>query len=331
MPNPSRRQILSGLSTGFATLLAGCTAAPDESNATSTTTADGNSPTEPTQAVPEFPGDTASEACPPFDDAAQVVCYEAVDPEAMPVVLVPETQTVQLDQPTDFTLRNRSAQRFEANFYNWQLYKRVDGGWYYIMPRSTPQPLAIMAAGEDHTWTLTVTTGSVNDGAAIDRVQGTESLSADGLGGGHYAFATDGWFEAGSYEEPIALAASFDLQADPLQLTTTAAIAETEWDGETLVARSTRGEADNDNDEHDAYMLERIDDSEPHAEQIIIEQVVRDDQLRDAIALSREYDAARVRIEEFTSSIPPFGLDDSRIYEFQGERYQVTTRAGDST
>ncbi len=121
------------------------------------------------------------------------------------------------------------------------------------------------------------------------------------------------------------------MQADPLQLTTTAAIAETEWDGETLVARSTRGEADNDNDEHDAYMLERIDDSEPHAEQIIIEQVVRDDQLRDAIALSREYDAARVRIEEFTSSIPPFGLDDSRIYEFQGERYQVTTRGGDST
>jgi hypothetical protein len=52
--------------------------------------------------------------------------------------------------------------------------------------------------------------------------------------------------------------------------------------------------------------------------------------LRDAIALSREYDATRIRIEESTSSIPPFGLDDSRIYEFRGERYQVTTKAGDS-
>ncbi|MFY4814567.1 hypothetical protein ACOJIV_17995 [Haloarcula sp. AONF1] len=329
MAKPSRRQILSGLSAGVGTLLAGCTA-PGESNATSTATVGGNSQTEPTQSVPEFPGDTASDACPPFDDAAQVVCYEAVDPEAMPLVLVPETQTAQPGQPTDFTLRNRSRQRFEANFYNWQLYKQVDRDWYYIMPRAVPQPLTPLAAGEAHTWKLTVTTGSVSDGAAIDRVQGTESLSVDGLGGGRYAFATDGWFEAGTYEEPIALAASFDLQADPLQLTPTAAIAETEWDGETLVARSTRGEADNDNDEHDAYILERTDDSEPHAEQVIIEQVVRDDQLRDAIALSQEYDADRVRIEEFTSSIPPFGLDDSPIYEFQGERYQLTTRAGDS-
>ena len=343
MAKPSRRQILSGLSVGIGTLLAGCTtisdksnatstatAGSDESNATSTATADGNSPTEPTQSVPEFPGDTASDTCPPFDDAAQVVCYEVVDPEAMPLVLVPETQTVQLDQPADFTLQNRSGQRFEANFYNWQLYKRVDGDWYYIMPRAPPQPLTPLAAGETHTWTLTVTTGSVSDGAAIDRVLGTESLSVDGLGGGHYAFATDGWFEAGSYEEPIALAASFDLQADPLQLTPTATITETEWDGETLVARSTRGEAGNDGDKHDAYILERIEDTESDAEQVIIEQVVRNDQLRDAIALSQQYDAARIRIEEFTSSIPPFGLDDSRTYEFRGERYQVTTRAGDS-
>lgn len=330
MARPSRKQILSGLSAGVGTSLAGCTAAPDESSATSTGTAGGNPPTKPAQSVPEFPGDTTSDACPPFDDAAHVVCYVAVDPGAIPLVLIPETQTVQLDQPTDFTLRNRSGQRFEANFYNWQVYKRVDGDWYYILPRATPQPLTPLAAGEAHTWTLTVTTGSVSDGAAIDLVQGTNSLSVDGLGGGHYAFATDGWFESGSYEESIALAASFGLQADPLQLTPTAAIAETEWDSETLVARSTRGEASNDGGKPDAYILERIDDAEPDAEQVIIEQVVRDDQLRDAIALSQEYDAARVRIEEFTGSIPPFGLDDSRIYEFREERYQVTTRAGDS-
>jgi hypothetical protein len=330
MAKPSRRQILSGLSAGVGTLFAGCTAATDESDATSTATAGGNSPTEPIQSVPEFPGDTVSDACPPFDNAAQVVCYEAIGPEAMPLVLVPETQTVQLDQPTDFTLRNRSKQQFLANFYNWQLYKRVDSNWYYIMPRGTPEPLTPLAAGEAHTWTLTVTTESVSDGAAIDMVQGTESLSVDGLGGGHYVFATDGWFEAGSHDEPIALAASFDLQADPLQLTPTAAIAETEWDSETLVARSIRGEATNDGGKHDAYILERIEDPELDADQLIIEQVVRDNQLRDATALSREYDAARVRIEEFSSTTPPFGLDDSYICEFRGERYRLTTRAGDS-
>src|SRR6056297_998773 len=144
MAKPSRRQILSGLSAGIGTLLAGCTAAPGESNATSTPTdgvkspseaastpADGrNTTTDSPESVPEFPPGTASDACPPFDEAAQVICYEAVDSAAMPVVLVPETQTVQLDQPTDFTLRNQSGQRFETNFYNWQLYKRVDGDWY---------------------------------------------------------------------------------------------------------------------------------------------------------------------------------------------------------
>ena len=344
MAKPSRRQILSGLSAGIGTLLAGCTAAPGESNATSTPTdgvkspseaastpADGrNTTTDSPESVPEFPPDTASDACPPFDEAAQVICYEAVDSAAMPIVLVPETQTVQLDQPTDFTLRNQSGQRFETNFYNWQLYKRVDGDWYYIMPRATPQPLSPLAAGKVHTWTLTVTTGTVSDGGVIDMVQGTESLAADGLGGGHYAFATDGWFEAGSSEEPIALAASFDLQADPLQLTPTAAIAETAWDGETLVARSTRGEAGPDEDERDAYILERIDDSEPEAEQIIIEQLLRDNQLRDAIALSRDYDAARVRLEEFSRTLPTFGINDSRTYEFRGTRYRVTTQSGDS-
>jgi len=344
MAKPSRRQILSGLSAGVGTLLAGCTAAPDESNATLTPTAGGNSPTEaaPTPAdgrntttdspesVPELPADTASDACPPFDEAAQVICYEAVDSAAMPVVLVPETQTVQLDQPTDFTLRNQSGLRFETNFYDWQLYKRVDGDWYYIMPRATPQPLSPLAAGKVHTWTLTVTTGTVSDGGVIDMVQGTESLAADGLGGGHYAFATDGWFEAGSSEEPIALAASFDLQADSLQLTPTAAIAETAWDGETLVARSTQGEAGPDEDKRDTYILERIDDSEHDAEQIIIEQLVRNNRLRDAIALSRDYDAARVRLEELKRTVPTYAINDSRTDEFRGTRYRVTTQSGDS-
>ncbi|MBX0304623.1 hypothetical protein [Haloarcula salinisoli] len=332
MAKPSRRQVLSALSAAGGALLAGCTADPDEpntkSNTTVTTVGGGTSPTESTQSVPEFPGDTASDACPPFDDAAQVVCYDAVDPQAMPVLLVPETQTVQLDQPTDFTLRNQSEQWFETNSHGWELYKRVDGDWYYIMPRATPLPAYRLAAGEAHTWTLTVTTGSVSDGAAIDLVQGTESLSADGLGGGHYAFATDGWFEGVSYKEPTVLATSFELQASPLELTPRAAIAEVEWDGKTLVARSTRGEA-GDDDGRDAYILERIDDPEPDAEEVIIEQVVRDNQLRDAIALSLEYEATRVRLEEFDRDFPLLRVD--RTYEFRGDHYRVTTQAGESS
>lgn len=330
MTKPSRRQFLSALSVGGGALLAGCAASPDEATDTPTAAAGDNSPTESTQSVPEFPGDTASDACPPFDNAAQVVCYESVDPKAIPLSLVPETQTVQPNQPIVFTLRNRSEQQFQTNFYHWQLYKRVNGDWYYILPQMYPEPLTPLEAGEDHAWTLTVTTGRVSDGAPIDSVQGTESLTVAGLGGGEYAFGTDGWFAAGSYEDPIALAAGFELNADPLQLTPTTAIAETELAGETLVARSSRGEPD-DADTRDAYILEQIDDSDITAQQVITEQVVRDNQLRDAIALSKEYDATRIRLEEFSNSIPPFGIDETRTYEYRGDYYRVTTTEGGSS
>lgn len=330
MPKPSRRQLLAAVATGGGGLLAGCTN-PGDSEAPSTQSTDETTPPDGTQSVPAFPDDTASDACPPFESAETVVCYDAVDPADVPLVLVPGTQTLQPDQPAGFTLRNQSDQRFQTNFYHWQLYKRVDGDWYYILPESWPEPLTPLAAGEDHTWTVTVRTGRVSDGAPIEAVQGTDSLTIDGLGGGQYAFGTDGWFAAGSYEEPIALAASFELQAAPLELTPTAAIAETAWDGETLVAQSTRGEAGEDGDDRDAYILERTADADGTPEQVIIEQVVRNDQLRDAIALSEEYDADRVRLAEFSNSVPAFGVDEARTYEFRGTRYRVTTSAGDSS
>jgi hypothetical protein len=121
------------------------------------------------------------------------------------------------------------------------------------------------------------------------------------------------------------------LNADQLQLTPTAAISEMEWDGETLVARSTRGQSDGEDDQPDTFVLERIDGSETDAERVIVEQVVRNDQLRDSIALSRKYDTDRVRLEEFSNSIPSFGLQDARTYEFEGNQYRVTAREGDSS
>lgn len=336
MTRPSRRQVLSAFYASSGALLAGCTVGPEESNDTNgtdtTTVGDGETtPPGSNQSIPDFPGDTASNACPPFDGAEQVVCYEAIDPEKMPIVLVPETQSVQPNQSTGFTLRNRSGQRFNTNFYHWQLYKRVDGEWHYIVPQSWPEPLTPLEAGEEHTWTVTVATGRVNDGDLIEHIEGTESLTVAGLGGGHYAFGTDGWFAASSHEERLALATGFELNADPLQLTPTETIAETEWDGETLVARSTRGESDGEADQPDAFVLERTDGSETDAKRVIVEQVVRNDQLRDAIALSQKYDADRVRLEEFSRSVPPFRIQDARTYEFRGNRYQVTTREGRSS
>jgi len=335
MAKPSRRHVLSALSIGGGVLFAGCTTAPtnsNETNETEITEDDGDTtPSESNQSVPDFPKNTTSDACPPFESAEQVVCYEAVDPEGVPLVLVPERQSVQPNQSTKFTLRNRSEQRFDTNHYHWQLYKRVDGEWYYIAPESWPEPQMSLEAGDEHTWSLTVATGRVSDGVSIEHVEGTESLTLAGLGGGHYAFGTDGWFEAASPDESIALATGFELNTDRLQLTPTAAISETEWDGETLVARSTRGESDGEDDQPDTFVLERIDSSETDVERVITEQVVRNDQLRDSIALSRKHDADRVHLKEFSGSIPPFGLQDARTYEFEGNQYRVTARKGDSS
>lgn len=327
MVSASRRGFLFALSAGSSVVLAGCLSAPETSNSTSRDAeSDPEPPDDSAQSLPEFPEDTASDACPPFDDADRVVCYDAVDPESIPLVLIPETQSVQPEQSTDFTLRNRSDQQFNTNIHHWQLYKRVDGEWYYIMPQEWIQPMTPLQAGDEQTWAVTVETGRVSDGDHIEELRYDEPLTTAGLGGGHYAFGIDGWFTAGSTEESIAVAAGFELEADPLELAPTSAISETEWNGETLVARSTRGEPDDDSDQREWYTLERVEEVDATPERVIVEQVVRNHQLRDAIALSRNYDANRVRIEEFSLAHPPFGIDGVRYYEFQGTYYRVTTK-----
>lgn len=317
MSQPSRRQILSVLAGASGGLLAGCAGERERTTQTPTET-DGES-------AVEFPDDTTSDACPSVAGADRTVCYDAIGTESIPVVLVPETQTMQPDQPTEFTLQNRSGQELQTNFYDWQIYKRVDGNWYYIIPESTPLPLMRLEAGGQYTWTVTLVPGGVSDSASRSAIEEPDVVTVTGLGGGHYAFVTNGSLPTvSSGMTNIALAAGFDLHTDPLELTTTEAITETEWDGETLIARTTRGRPLDTDDQRDAYVLERIADSDTTAEQVIIEQVVRNDQLRDAIALSQAYDAERVRLEEFSRYTTPFGLDgDVRKYEFRGNRYQV--------
>lgn len=319
MVPPSRRQILSVLSAGIGIIFAGCTS--DTEPATDDT--EDKSPADETGPIPEFPADTASDACPPFDEADQVVCYDAVDPESIPLALIPETQSVQPDQPTDFTLRNRSDQQFNTNVHHWQLYKQVDGEWYYIMPQSWIEPMTPLEAGEEHTWTATIETGRVSDGDRIEEVVFNEPLTTAGLGGGHYAFGIDGWFTNGSTEESIALATGFELETDPLKLAPTSDISVIKRDGDTLIARSTSDEEENGSSHSDEFILERIENPDTTPKQVIVEQVVRDQQLRNAMALSQEHDAARVRIEAFSRYSPSLRIDDIQSFVFQGSYYRV--------
>lgn len=326
MTQPSRRELLLTLSASGGAFLSGCVSGLGGANDTTTvpnceSTSSGSSPSE----------ETASDACPPFDEGKREVCYGTVDSESVPVVLIPETQLLRPEESIEFTLRNQSDRELATNFYDWQLNKRVEGNWYRVAPKFTPQPLTPLPAGEEHTWTVTVTRGVVRSGKHIKHTSGTESLTIAGLGGGHYAFETDGYFDDDEDVERFGLAAGFELDAEPLALTQTNAIGETEWDGETLVAVSTRYESE-ESGPRDAFILERVDCSPPNpdARQFVVEQIVRNNQLRDTVALSQEYDADRVRLREFSRSTPVFGRMNSLTFEFQNRRYQVTTKDGDS-
>lgn len=272
------------------------------------------------------PGSELPRECPEYDRVQRVVCYGAAEIDGVDAYLDPSARTVLPGEPVEFTLRNRSDRTLETNFYDWAVHKRVDGTWYHVTPRAVPQPLMHVPAGQEHTWTVTVDDGGIEDGEHVPSTGGTEELTLRGLGGGDYAFRARGWFEGDGHEEAVAFAAPFVLDTESLELTSTSAIEGAEWAGDTLVARSTRRDPDEADTRLGAFELERVDAPAQDATTVIVEQVVRNDRLRDVLALALEHGADRVRLEEYDSTVPIFGSRSDRIYEFQGSHYQVTTR-----
>jgi Tfp pilus assembly protein PilX len=250
--------------------------------------------------------------------------------EDFELVLEPGSDTVERGDTIAFELANRSERRFATNFYNWRLDKRVDGEWFHVAPQEYPEPLTALAPDEMHTWRLTAAESAVAEGESVDRSgeTGTEDLSVEALGGGTYAFRTRGWFADDRDDGTYAFGATFDLDAPALSITRTDAITETRWEDETLLAESDRG--DPEAGQLGAYELRRVGDA-PDEEviRLIAEQVLRNDQLRDAVALAVEYDADTARIEEYTGITPVFGADSDGYYEVGGTVYEVTTEAID--
>ncbi|MFC7137092.1 hypothetical protein ACFQRB_12755 [Halobaculum litoreum] len=110
-----------------------------------------------------------------------------------------------------FSLVNDSDRRFAYNPYDWGLWKRVDGSWFYVAPRIVPQPLSFLPPGGTETWTLVV--GGDDESAAGEGAG--DAITTDRLGGGTYAFETDGSFEGQRYTESTRLAVRFVLSGDP--------------------------------------------------------------------------------------------------------------------
>jgi hypothetical protein len=327
MNGPTRRELLGTLAGSAGLALAGCVGGSgDEPDDTEDDDSDDGSGTgEPDQLQSRFPDEEFPEDCPEYGGVDRVICYDAVDSETVPAVLEPSTRTIEASESIDFTLHNRSDLALKTNFYNWRIHKRVDGDWYRVAPRGYNEPLMTVSPGESHTWTVSIDNDGIADGESIPWMSGTEQLTLRGVGGGHYAFRARGWFADESYEESIAFAATFEFDGPPIELTTTNSIEGVGWEDETLVATSSRGDPDNEYSKRGAFELERLDEAGSEAETVITEQILRQPQLRDTIALAAEHDADRVRLEEYNGVTPIFGSRSDKIYEFQGSYYEVTT------
>ncbi len=275
------------------------------------------------------PPDDLPSSCPDYGDSVdRVVCYDDIDPQE-DAYLEPSSRAVEDGGELEFTLINDGDDRLQTNFYNWRVDKHVDGEWHRVAPRAVNQPLMSLDPGETHTWTVRIDNGGIEDGDGVEPTGGTAEIDLEGLGAGAYAFRGRGWFEADSHEDAIAFAATFELEGEPLVLTTTGAIDDTERDGDTLVARSDRGDPDDEYTRLGAYELEVIGDANGVGEQepvpVITEQVLRQPRLRDAIALASEYESSTVRLEEYDGTTPIFGHDSDGVYEYQGVYYRVRT------
>lgn len=279
--------------------------------------------------------------CPDYgDNVDRVVCYDGIDPETEPTFLEPSTRTVEEGTTIEFTLANGADERLATNFHNWRVDKYVDEEWHRVAPLGHVAPLMHVEPGDQHTWTVTPDNDGLTDGDRVASSGGTDEVTLVGVGPGTYAFRGRGWFEDARDEEILAFATTFELEAEELELTPTDAITDTELeddgeDGETLVARSSRGEPDDEHHRLAAFELESVDEPDDggldgggneEPQRVITEQLLRFEQLWDAVALADEYDVSAVRLEEYDATHPVFGSDTDGRYEFQGQYYRVRTR-----
>lgn len=307
---------------------AGCTAlAPsaDHPTATSPTDTLTPAPATPGAGTPthDAPVAAAPGDCPTFgDDVRRVVCADAAPADA-PMVLEPSATDRELPATITFELTNGTDVGYDTNFYGWRLAKRVDGRWYHVAPTSWNQPLMRMAPGDSHAWHVSMD-GEDYDGELVPPSGGTSDVSVAALGGGEYAFGTDGWFAGEDHEHQTAFGAPFTLRGDPLALTTTGNLANVRVDGDAVRARWTSHEGDGDAREA-VYRLDRTDDADD-GRSLLTEQVVRfgrpGEPLRDALALATTHDAAAVRLRGPTTTYPPFGVH-GRTVSYGGAAYRV--------
>lgn len=322
-----RRQVLALLGSAA---VGGCVGRESGAPTTATTAAQRTTetqtiPRDETEAMttPEPPevGVADPEGCPSFDsDVKRVVCSPDAD---APLAFDHAERSGSLPRAEfSFELTNETNATFETNFYGWSVWKRVDRKWFRVAPREWPQPLMYLRPGDSHAWQLTVDNSDLD--RPIPRAEGTEAVTVVGLGSGTYAFGVDGWFEGQDYRNKTSVAARFELSGNPLELTPVG-IERVERDGETVAVYASDGRGD-----PAAYTVTRVDDPPKAPRRMIPEQVLREAPLRNALA-HFEPDVRRVRLVARTGTVPPFGVNETRYVEYEGEAFTIEVESLDST
>ncbi|WP_436926567.1 hypothetical protein [Halosimplex amylolyticum] len=334
-----RRTLLASAGGLAAAGLAGCLADSAGSGSptddSSDTATDGDGDGAPTQTATDGGTDRSTDApTPPHDapfppdrdDVETVVWFREVSDPDSALVLEHAAASVALpNAEITFTLRNGTDRPFQTNFYDWALYRWEDGRYHRVAPQAVPEPLMQLAPGESHRWTLAL--DADDRAAARRRSEGTEGIAVDPVGGGHYAFAAEGWWKdqerTPSYEHKTVCAARFELEGQPLDLLPSEAVTDTSREGDTVVVTADNPRGGEDRTEA-TYVLTRDDDA-TGAMELITEQVYREWPLRDALAHAGP-DVREVRVETTTGVAPIFGVqsDEDPAVTYDGRTYRIS-------
>jgi hypothetical protein len=318
-------------------------------------------PTSTDSTETEEPSSTKTEENPPFlaryikrnnnlfdeyphdESHIRLIPYSAVNSINSTLFMEPSDENVTKQQALEMTLTNNTNSIFETSLFSWQLHKEVDGEWFNVALHYPNEILQFVEPGEKHVWSLifdheriqsalsleTIGPGSVHNGLG----EWSEELYLAGLGGGQYLFGISGWFGQESPNAKTSVVAEYTLDSDQLSLEPTDDLREVHWDNDTLLASTEPRKPEWKRENKLIVKLERITNPSKYPPRIITEQLWRDPPAWDVIALSREFDAKRVRLEENNakSDTNAFrqlersanGIDGT--YEYEGEYYTIST------
>lgn len=316
-----RRALLASLG---AIGVAGCVDSPttgsDSPSAEPTPTLT-NTPPDPTSTgTPPDAGIPPTDSDCPAGDVDRVVCVPETDPGSVPIALTADSRTDSLPATFEFTLANDTDATLSTNFYDWRLWKRVDGEWFHIVPQAVQEPLMRLPPGGSHSWTLTAEHELSEESRGM-YLSWEESGTVSGLGGGEYAFTTDGWF--GEYDEGetrFAFGVLLEFDAPDVTLEPTASVTGSSRDGDTV---SVRGEGSDSEDARLAeFVLERVDNA-ADPRKLIPETAARDYRLRNTLPFFEE-DVEQVRFVEENTVWPAFGVNEPYTISYEGDLFEVT-------